>query len=189
MTVKELPTQRYLVECFDYEADTGRLYWRDRPIHHFKKEYAARAMNKKYAGKEIALFINKGHAYVGVGNKTYAVHRIIWKLVYGTDPGEYIDHVNGDRSDNRIANLREATNAQNQMNQRGRTQVSNTGVVGVNYHKRDRSYRAYMRINNKSKHLGNYKNIEDAIRARLEAEKSYQGEYSPKIHRGEYAQS
>jgi len=50
--VKELPSQEYLKECFDYDVETGNLIWRkDRPISHFKDEHDKCIFNSKYASK------------------------------------------------------------------------------------------------------------------------------------------
>ena len=181
-SIKKLPDQQYLLECFDYAPDTGILTWKERPQHHFKSVGRMLSIHKLWAGKPVGQVGTKGHIHVELDTCRYTAHRIIWKMWYGTDPAVYVDHINGDKTDNRIANLREATNSQNQANQRSRAKVSNICVVGVNYHKRDKSYRAYMTVNGKSKHLGNYRNLQDAIKARQEAEILYQGEFSPRIY-------
>lgn len=187
-SIKKLPDQQYLLECFNYDPDTGILTWKARPEHHFKSIGKMLSIHKLWAGKPVGYVGTKGHSYVHILSASYAAHRIIWKMWYGIDPPQYVDHINGDKTDNRIANLREATNNQNQMNQRRTTRISNIGVTGVSYHKRDKSYRAYMRINGENKHLGNYKNLQDAIKARQEAELVHQGEFSPRIYEQKYGE-
>jgi len=83
---------------------------------------------------------------------------------------EQIDHINGDRSDNRIENLRAVINADNGRNQKLR--VSNSsGVMGVGFCKRAGKWRVRITINGKDKHLGIYKSYSEAVAARLTAEK------------------
>ena len=100
---KPLPPIERLQEVFIVDDD-GRLYWSD-------------AMHPSIAGKEIKTKSVYGYIQVRLDGKTYRAHRIIWALVHKKDPGEFlIDHINGDKTDNRPSNLRLCNNGQNQLN-------------------------------------------------------------------------
>ena len=101
------------------------------------------------------------------GRKHYA-HRLAWLYVYGRWPEDQIDHINGIRSDNRIANLREATRAENQQN-RAIQRNSTSGAIGVNWHKRNKKWRAEIKKHGKRTHVGYFDSIEDAVAARIKA--------------------
>ena len=113
-----------LKEILRYDPDTGKLFWLSKPG-------ASAAWIAKYRGKE-AFTADHGNGYRrgGISGKNYMAHRVIWALVHGHWPNGVIDHINGDRSDNRIANLRDVDVARNCQN---RTQAwgasSSVGVV------------------------------------------------------------
>lgn len=120
------------IECFSYDKITGRLFWKARPREHFASE---RGFNRarKNVGKEAGyLKVRSGghkQIHVGVNHKLYLAHRIIWMIEYGYFPEE-IDHINGDGSDNRLDNLREANRLLNNRNSKIRSD-NTSGCVGV----------------------------------------------------------
>jgi hypothetical protein len=139
------------------------MLWRTfHPIH--------KGWNERWAGKAAFSGCN-GHGYRqgAIDGRMLLGHRVAWALHYGCWPSAHIDHINGDRSDNRIANLREASAAENNRNMR-KFSSNASGVTGVNYHKRDRRFRAFISIKNKSVHLGNFASLEAASEARRNAE-------------------
>jgi hypothetical protein len=83
-------------------------------------------------------------------------------MVHGEWPKHYIDHINGERSDNRLCNLREATNSQNQQNKKRAMKNSKSGVLGVFWDKERSAFRAEIRLNGKGKFLGRFKTAEEA---------------------------
>jgi hypothetical protein len=97
-------------------------------------------------------------------------------MVYGEWPRQ-LDHINNDRADNRIANLRLATNAQNGAN-RGPPRTNTSGVKGIYWFKPKQRWSAEIIVDGRRIMLGYYKEKEDAIMARMEAEAKYQGEYA-----------
>lgn len=102
----ELPTQEFLKECFDYESETGKAIWKERPISHFKTEQGMKSSNKIRVGREIKVINNNGFYMIGVDNYKFRLDVAIWKWYYGEDPSNDIVHINGDVTDNRISNLK-----------------------------------------------------------------------------------
>jgi hypothetical protein len=92
--------------------------------------------------------------------------------------GLMVDHRNGNGLDNRRSNLRLCTNAQNLRNHTRAPKHSTTGITGVSWHKRDKRWRAYIKVNDKNVHLGYYKTIEEAIAVRRAAELQYFGKWA-----------
>lgn len=121
----------------------------------------------------------RGNGYVGinVGGKQYYAHRIAWLFTHGRWPSEDIDHINRDKQDNRIVNLREATRSQNQRNH-PLTAANKSGHKGVRWNKQARRWVAFMRINKKPKHLGSFTRLEDAVEARRRAETRHCGPFA-----------
>jgi HNH endonuclease len=89
-------------------------------------------------------------------------HRLAWLVYYGVWPAEQLDHVNGDKLDNRIANLREVSNQTNNQNHRKAKKNSKTGFLGVVHEKRGDGYVAYLRVAGRTKNLGTYRTPEEA---------------------------
>ena len=112
-----------------------------------------------------------GYLIAYIFRKQYYIHRLIWLYHYGYLPKE-IDHINGIRTDNRIENLREVTTQENARNQK-RSSINTSGIIGVSYFNPNKCWIAYITINYKHIHLGYFKNKEDAILARKEAEVEY----------------
>lgn len=112
----------------------------------------------------------------------YIVNRhgvCLHRLIMNCPKGLYVDHIGGDDTinDNRKSNLRITTNSQNLMN-RGLQKNNTSGVVGVSWNKCHKKWEAYIKVNQKTIHLGIYVDKEDAISARKKAERTYFGEYS-----------
>lgn len=123
MAAKPLPPAEYLRQCFDYDPNAGILTWRERPRDHFATDRGWRTFNGgahwKAAGQVLLRRDGAGSCIsVSINSQRYLAHRIIWAMVYGTEPTNLIDHRDGDGLNNRISNLREATHAQNMMNKR-----------------------------------------------------------------------
>jgi hypothetical protein len=112
---------------------------------------------------------------VYVAGKLRFAHRVIWKMVHGTEP-EYLDHINGDPTDNRPRNLRAATHSENMMNAKVHRQ-SASGVKGVHLRKDNGQWRAYLSKDGKRKSLGQFPTIEQAQSAMTEARKIIHGEF------------
>ena len=132
-------------------------------------------IKKKAAGT----LLHSGYLGICIGPKRWQAHRIAWALHYGAWPKDQIDHINGVKTDNRICNLREATNAQNGKNLK-LSKANKTGIAGVCWSERYQNYRAYIKVDHKQKYLGTFKTIESAAKARHDAEEQYFGEWNRK---------
>lgn len=124
--------------------------------------------------------VNKyGYIYTMQGNKALFMHRLIMGVYKKSWKEVVVDHRYGEktRNDNRKYNLRLATNQENIFNSKLRCN-NTSGVTGVSWNKQNKKWESYIKINDEFIHLGNFKNKEDAIRVRKEAEEKYFGEFS-----------
>jgi len=123
-----------------------------------------------------------GYIYINYKSKHYRAHRLFWFLQTGHDPGELtIDHIDGNKSNNKFLNLRLATQSQQICNITKRCD-NLSGHRGVFFIKRSQKYRAYIKIDKKQLCLGYYKTFEEAVAARQAKEIELFGEFSP-LHR------
>lgn len=114
-----------------------------------------------------------GYYFKGV-RRFARFHRIIMKAL----PGQYVDHINKKKSDNRKSNLRICSKIENERN-RGRYSNNRSGVTGVCFDKERRKWAANITYNNRKIHIGRFDSKEDAIRARLEKEVELFKEFAP----------
>lgn len=139
----------------------GVLFWLYKPSMAVKK------------GDPAGGLMRNGYIHVGVKGKQYLAHRVVWEMHNGAIPdGMEIDHINHIRSDNRIENLRLATRSDNQRN-KTKNRNNNSGTTGVGWSKKDKIWRARIKVNGKLLYLGSFSCIDSAIKARKEAEDRY----------------
>jgi hypothetical protein len=136
MDKRPLPDQAFLAARLSYDPETGLLYWLTRTPDIFTNntmwtaEQVCASWNSKHAKKEAFTTVSRiGYKTGLINGRAYVAARIIWKLVHGYDPVE-IDHINRVKTDNRLANLREANRADNCRN-RGLLRNNTSGVSGV----------------------------------------------------------
>ena len=114
-----------------------------------------------------------GYRKIYVAGIRYKMHRLIYKFFNGDfDESLHVDHINGDRSDNRIKNLRIVMCEENTRNRKLSTK-NTSGYMGVSYVKKCGKWKASVGYNGKDIHLGFFDKIEDAIKARKEADRKY----------------
>lgn len=161
---------------FSYNAETGEI------THNFREKSNSFRFwdrsrldrwNAKYAGKP-ALSGVVGIGYLGgsVLGMNFRAHRVAWALHHGQWPQHQIDHINGNRSDNRIDNLSDKTNLMNSRNQ-GVKANNKSGVVGVFWCNTNQKWCAQIRVAGKCHHLGHFSQKEDAVKARQEGERRF----------------
>lgn len=171
MRINPLPPVDYLRECFDYNPDTGELTWRDRPDSHFLTASKAKRHRTLRAGKPAGTTTNAyGYRVVqvtyGETHKVYQVHRICYALMSG-DTRNPVDHINGERTDNRADNLRSASSATNAANRQRYTRPSR--LPGAYYDKSRGKWLAQIKRNYKAIHLGRFDTEQEAHAAYLAA--------------------
>jgi len=119
----------------------------------------------------------QGYVQIRVLGKVYLAHRLVWLYVHGEWPRNEIDHINGVRHCNVLANLREVSSSQNKMNSSLRCD-NTSGTKGVSYEARYDRWRAYITADGKRKMLGSFATLDEAIAARVEAQKFVHGEFA-----------
>ena len=179
--VRPLPSAELLRSIFDYNAETGELRWK-RKTGATRRDYA---FNNRCGGKIAGSITNGRSKYLVVQFRTeeyrlqvgFYAHRIIWKMVTGRDPPEFIDHRNGDKLDNRWANLREATNGENIRNSVLRKD-NKTGVKGICWDAHHKKWCAQISVAGRQRRIGRFDKIDDAREAIIAARKELHGEFA-----------
>jgi AP2 domain./HNH endonuclease. len=157
-------TQQDVTDCFEYRD--GYLYWKG--VSHPNKQH----MMDKPAGS-----IHKtGYRHITWRGKVQKAHRLIFMLHYGYLPPE-VDHINGDRADNRIENLRPATRSENQCN-RNALASNTSGYPGVSWHKASKAWVVRVMKNGKTVVQQYCKDLELAGLVATEARSLYHGAYA-----------
>lgn len=124
--------------------------------------------NSSKIGQTVGVALRGRYAKICVDGVRYYAHRLAWLHIHGCWPKEQVDHINGDRSDNRLANLRECTNAENSQN--AGTRVNNTsGLMGIHWCNTRRRWVAQIRQNGKIRGLGRFSSREEAQAAYISA--------------------
>lgn len=152
-------TQERLKSLLTYDPDTGEFCWR--------ADCGARAKAGSAAGSRNS----EGYVQIQIGGKKHKAHRLAWLLTYGETPPE-IDHINRVKHDNRLANLRPATHAENGQNQ-NRPKNNTSGAIGVGFHKRSGKWRARITRSGKLRDIGYFDTKEAATAARKAAEAAF----------------
>lgn len=169
----ELTVQR-LVDVVDYDANTGAFVWKHRALDVWDN----RRWNTRFAGR-LAGHVDQqtGYRHICVDGERYRAHRLAWFYAYGVWPSDVIDHINGNQDDNRIANLREATHAENLRN-RKRSKSNKSGYKGVHRQKQGNGWNAQISVGGKQLHLGSFSTAEDAHRAYVAAAIKFHGNFA-----------
>jgi hypothetical protein len=168
METKDLPYEELskLVEC---DPETGKLFWLPRPRELFGRVNAYTYWAERRAGREAFQYVHQGYFYGRVLGRIYAAHRVVWILTYRKGPIGFIDHIDGDRSNNSVPNLREVSRQENAMN-KSIQRNNHSGCMGVHWHKKDRVWKAYISYAGQRTNIGSFAIFDDAVKARKEAE-------------------
>ncbi len=163
-------TQEYVRSLFEYDPETGVLTWKERPIESCKSKSAWMSVNARFAGKPAGAF-HRGYLRMIIGGVSYYLHRVIWLLVHGEWP-ETVDHIDGDKLNNRLVNLRSVSQRENMKNCR-RSVRNTSGITGVSFRSADQTWIAYITQDGKRVHLGTFSAMDEAVSARKSAEKQF----------------
>lgn len=163
---KKYPSKDELLESVVYDETSGSIRWRHTTA-------------QKRAG-DIAGYLNEtGYIYIRFRSYGFLrAHRIAWIMVHGCIPdGMQIDHIDGNRANNALSNLRLATYSQNGAN-RDANRAKATGVKGVYRIQRTGKWKAQIKVLGKIQYLGVFDEIAEAVAAYNAAAVSYFGEYA-----------
>jgi len=158
------PTFDEFESLLRFEPSTGRFFWR---VNRYRVEAGAPAGQPHPSG----------YWMIGVRGRRYLAHRLAWLFSYGRWPEATVDHINGDRRDNRPSNLREASASQNTMN--GKRRSTNTsGFKGVSWRPDQKKWRAYIVKDGRQTSLGSFDSPEKAHAAYASAAALMHGEFA-----------
>lgn len=149
-------TQNYLKETFNFDPETGIF---------------VRIKNNRV----VASHHCRGYIQISINRKAYLAHRVAWLYVYGEWPKNQIDHIDHDRTNNRIANLRDVSGHCNQQNRKIAAVNNKDGLLGAHLDKRTGRFNAHITINGKSRHIGAFDSKEKAHRAYVAVKRIYHG--------------
>lgn len=182
MAIRADITPELCRQLLRYEPETGKLFWLPRPASMFRDskclggvrtaQWAADCWNAKNAECEAFTADHDGYRVGAILGILFRAHRVIWAIVFGEWPTHQIDHDDGDRSNNRLSNLKAASNRDNHLNE-GLSSNNTSGFTGVVWCKQTSRWRAMIRIDGKTQHLGRFVNYDDAVAARVAANVRY----------------
>lgn len=160
----------FLNESFKYSPEDGALIWRKRPSDHFATISGWKRFNSRFAGKVAGTVNGQGYIQVKINGVAHNAHRIAWAIHNSIWPDGEVDHISGDKLDNRAVNLRLVSHAENCKNQRLST-ANNSGRTGVSLDKRDGTWCAYIMGPDKQIYLGRSKDLNEVALLRESAER------------------
>jgi hypothetical protein len=160
-------TAERLHQLLIYDPETGNFVWLVDRGGRFKAGMKAGSIDKSLR-----------YVQIRIERKLYLGHRLAWLYMYGVWPKE-IDHINRNRSDNRIENLREAPRHIDNVRNQSIRESNTSGVIGVHWQKNISKWFAYIGIRYRRISLGYFDNFDDAVNARKSAERHYFGDFAP----------
>jgi hypothetical protein len=160
----ETLSQEYLKSILDYDFDTGIFTWK---------------VNKSKRTKigDVAGWLYNGYREIEINNQKYKAHRLAWLYVNGEMPKNLIDHIDGNRSNNKISNLREATYQANSENYKT-PKTNKSGVKNVSWYKGLNKWVVSINIKKTKKTIGYFEDLELAELVAVEARNKYRGEFA-----------
>lgn len=173
-----IPHPSDLQKLLRYEPETGKLFWMPRPVEVFASPRHARTFATRLEGKQAFTAPHcAGYFQGNTGGHVLLAHRVIWAVVMGEWPESEIDHINGDRSDNRWSNLRAATRAQNVRNTK-RSSKNTSGFKGVDWNNANQKWRARISVDGRDISLGYFNCRTAAAVARAVATPRHHAEFA-----------
>lgn len=166
-------TREHIRELLSYDPETGQFTWLRRP----GSDRCTNTWNTRFVGTVAGSINDQGYRVICIDRSDYRAHRLAWLYVSGEWPPAEIDHINGDRADNRIANLRQASRAENMRNCRKRRD-NTSGRKGVSWDNRDRKWYAKIKVNSKDTYLGVFDCPDEAAAAYEAAAERLHGQFA-----------
>jgi len=144
----------------NYDHLTGLFTW------------AVRRKGGRGIGKKAGFIMSHGYVGICIGGRDYTAHRLAWLHVHGVWPTANIDHINGNRSDNRIANLRDVNQSVNMQNVYAPKSNNKSGYRGVSWHKQRNKFTARIKVDGKYRSLGLHDSAEAAAAAYMKSKRA-----------------
>lgn len=178
MASKALPSPEVLRQLLRYYPETGKLFWLPRPVEMFSDRRTSKIWNTKYAGREAITANCNGYRYGQIRGKMFYAHRLAWVLNTGEWPAEQIDHINGNKTDNRIENLRSASPQNNARNRPANRTGNSSGAKGVTAIKSTGRWQAQIGDGAQTRYLGTFDSVTEAHEAYKRAAILIHGEFA-----------
>lgn len=161
-----LISREQVANLLDYNPDLGIFIWKQG----------------NYAKLPAGYFSKLGRRRIRILGKVFLGSRLAWLLYYGEWPEKTVDHIDGNRRNDRIVNLRLASESEQQWN-KGINRNNTSGIKGVSFNKRRNEagllpWEVYITVYYKRIHVGFFNNLEDAVKARQKAAMIYHGDFS-----------
>lgn len=154
-----------LQALLDYNPQTGLLVWKERTRDPLVSLREHNRWNSRWAGQQAGSITTFGYVAVKIGKAAYKAHRIAWAMHHGEYPpkGEFVDHINRDKADNSISNLRLASRSENGIN-RPNPSNNTSGHKGVTAYpwSKNKPWVAKIGVDNIKHHIGYFATFEEA---------------------------
>lgn len=158
-------TAKLIFEFLDYNPETGNFTWK------------AKRRGRRKPGMSAGCIHPHGYVRISINYRLYNAHRIAWLFITGKWPQKFIDHIDGNPANNKASNLREANTLQNGANRKMST-ANTSGIKGVSFVKNTQKWGAWIKVNGKSKNLGNFQTKEEAAEAYKKAAQNYWNDFA-----------
>ena len=152
-------TAERLKELLEYDPETGIFRW------------LVKQNNRMKVGQVAGTGNGRGYMQIRIDGVKYRTHRLVWMYMTGEWPPHELDHINGDRSDNRHVNLRASNRSHNLQNRREASVGTQTGLLGVSVS--NGKYVARINVSGDKRYLGRYDTPEEAYNVYLTAKRKY----------------
>lgn len=169
--MKEPLTRELLHELLHYNPDTGVFFWKVKRRPHFNPGDEAGGID-----------VRMGYVRIRINGTKYLAHRLVWLYVYGYFPADQVDHINGNRQDNRLVNLREATRTENARN-RARRRDNSSGFTGVSFDNKSKKWQVQCSLHGRRTRIGGFTTPQEASKVYEQFIATHWGDFKPDISR------